>query len=146
VLKAVAEDLRIHIAFHPFDVGDRFAKSIEGVRILKSEPKPDAAILSVAFGQARPLLETAEAMGMPVFIQGPLFPSEPPEIRIRGLGGQGRKRGAGERMKRKNARRSHILSRTTGGSMDSNSGKDSTILKMSAKSFCLLLLRRSSSQ
>lgn len=80
VLKAAAEDLGVLVETHAFDVRDRFARHVEGKEILKAQPRPDAAILSVAYGDARPLLETAESLGIPVFIQGPLFPSELPEI------------------------------------------------------------------
>jgi ABC-type sugar transport system substrate-binding protein len=80
VLHAVAEDLDIELDIYEFDVRDRFAKHIEGVKILNSKPKPDGAIFSVAFGNAEPLLNATEALNIPVFIQGPLFPSELPYI------------------------------------------------------------------
>ncbi len=80
VLNAVAEDLDIAIIPYEFDVGDRFAKHIKGVQILNQKPKPDAAIFSVAFGNTKPLLEAAETLDIPVFIQGPVFPSELPDI------------------------------------------------------------------
>ena len=80
LLNAVANDLGIEISPHEFDVQDRFSKHIEGVRILSQAPRPDAAILSVAYGNTKPLLEAAETLGIPVFVQGPLFPSELPEI------------------------------------------------------------------
>lgn len=80
VLHAVAEDLGVQLDIHEFDVGDRFARHVEGVRILQSSPKPDGAIISVAFGNAEPLLQTAEALDIPVFIQGPLFPAELPAL------------------------------------------------------------------
>ncbi|MDY6823421.1 MAG: ABC transporter substrate-binding protein [Thermodesulfobacteriota bacterium] len=80
LLKTVGEDLGVDVKCHEFDVADRFAKSIDGIRILKKKPTPDGAIFSVAFGQTAPLLETAAALDIPVFIQGPLFPSEMPAI------------------------------------------------------------------
>lgn len=80
VLQSVAGDLNIDLVTYEFDIADRFAKAIDGVKILRASPKPDGAILSVAFGQTRPLLEAAEELGIPVFIQGPLFPEELPEI------------------------------------------------------------------
>lgn len=43
---------------------------------MRAEPKPDAAIFSVAFGQAVSLLEVAEERGIPFFLNGPLFPEE----------------------------------------------------------------------
>jgi len=80
VLEAVASDLHISVVPYEFSVKDRFAKSIEGKEILKKPPVADGAIFSVAFGQTRPLLETAETLGIPAFIQGPLFSEELPEI------------------------------------------------------------------
>lgn len=78
VVKKVAADLDMQIDIYQFDVGNRFAKHVEGTAILKKQPKPDGAVFSVAFGNSKPLLETAESLGIPVFIQGPLFPSELP--------------------------------------------------------------------
>ena len=80
VLKAVAQDLGLTIETHAFDVRDRFVRHVEGLDILKSEPRPDAAIIAVGRGDARPLLETAESLNIPVFIQGPLFPKELPGV------------------------------------------------------------------
>ena len=80
VLKAAADDLGVTLEDHAFDVRDRFVRHVEGADILKAEPKPDGAILSVAHGDARPLLETAESLNIPVFLQGPLFPSELPKL------------------------------------------------------------------
>ncbi|MCF7915134.1 MAG: ABC transporter substrate-binding protein [Spirochaetaceae bacterium] len=76
IMKAAAEDLGIQISFHEFDVGDRFTKKERGVQILNRKPTPDAAIFSVAFGQAKPLVEAADELDIPFFIQGPLFPNE----------------------------------------------------------------------
>ncbi len=80
ILEAAAEDLDIKLLGHEFDVGDRFAKHTEGLRILRDTPDIDGAIFSVAFGQARPLVEEAQTQGFPVMIQGPLFPSEWDEL------------------------------------------------------------------
>ena len=80
VLRAAAGDLAVDLVIHEFDVGDRFAKHVEGVRILRQEPTADGAIFSVAFGNTEPLLEAAEALGIPVLIHGPLFPSELPTL------------------------------------------------------------------
>ena len=76
ILNSAAEDLLIEIIPYEFDVGDRFAKTTEGVQALREQPLADGAILSVAFGQTVPLLDTAEELGIPVFIQGPLFDEE----------------------------------------------------------------------
>ena len=80
ILKAISQKLPLDIDIYEFDVQDRFQKQIRGVEILNSDPKPDGAVLSVAFGNALPLLETAEKRGIPVFIQGPLFPTELPDL------------------------------------------------------------------
>lgn len=80
IMKAAAEDLGIQIYFYEFDVGDRFSKKERGVEILNQEPIPDAAIFSVAFGQAKPLVEAADELNIPFFIQGPLFPDELEEL------------------------------------------------------------------
>ncbi len=79
-MTAAAADLGIELVIHEFDVGDRFRQPEEGARILRSEPVPDGAIFSVAFGQARPLVEAAEELGIPFFLGGPLFPSELEEL------------------------------------------------------------------
>lgn len=80
ILRAAAADLGIEILSHEFDVRDRYAKAVEGVDILRSTPDVDGAIFSVAFGQTEPLLRTAEELGIPVMIQGPLFESELSEL------------------------------------------------------------------
>ncbi|MDA3811790.1 MAG: ABC transporter substrate-binding protein [Spirochaetaceae bacterium] len=79
-LESAADDLDMVIEIYEFDVQNRFAKNIDGVQILREMVKPDAAIFSVAFGQAKPLAMAAEELGIPFFLQGPLFPSELPEI------------------------------------------------------------------
>jgi ABC-type sugar transport system substrate-binding protein len=80
VLRAVAEDLDFVIIPYAFDVGDRFAREFKGVQILKKMPKPDAAIFCVSYGNTEPLLQAVETLDIPVFIQGPLFPSELPDV------------------------------------------------------------------
>lgn len=80
VLEAVARDLGIELDIYEFDVNNRFAKHVEGVKILNSAPKPDGAIFSVAIGNSEPLLQAAEDLKIPVFLQGPLFPMELPKI------------------------------------------------------------------
>jgi ABC-type sugar transport system substrate-binding protein len=76
VMRGAAASLQLEVTFHEFDVSDRFAKAEEGVQILRTDPVPDAAIFSVAFGQAEPLMNAAEALGIPFFLNGPLFPEE----------------------------------------------------------------------
>lgn len=80
IVNKVAKDLDFQIDIHEFDVNNRFAKHIEGSEILQQQPKPDGAVFSVAFGNAKPLLELTEQLQIPVFIQGPLFPSELPPL------------------------------------------------------------------
>ncbi|SIP87488.1 monosaccharide ABC transporter substrate-binding protein, CUT2 family [Alkalispirochaeta americana] len=75
-MAAAADDLGIGIRFFEFPVDDRFAKSLEGVRLLQEDPTPAAAIFSVAFGQAQPLAVAAHQRGIPFLIQGPLFPGD----------------------------------------------------------------------
>lgn len=77
---AAAADLGLELVIHEFDVRDRFSKPEEGVPVLRSEPVPDGAIFSVAFGQARPLVDAAEELGIPFFLSGPLFPAELEEL------------------------------------------------------------------
>ena len=78
VVNKVADDLDMQIEIYEFNVGDRFAKHVEGTKILQRQPTPDGAVFSVAFGNSKPLLDVAEALHIPVFIQGPLFPKELP--------------------------------------------------------------------
>lgn len=80
IMTGAAEDLAIGIEIFEFDVGDRFAKREDGVRILRSAAHVDGAILSVAFGQALPLLEVTEQRGIATMIQGPLFAEELPAL------------------------------------------------------------------
>ncbi len=68
--------LNVVLTIHEFDVGDRFNKAEQGIRILRTEPVPDGAIFSVAYGQAEPLMEVAEELDIPFFLHGPLFPEE----------------------------------------------------------------------
>lgn len=76
VMRAAEVPLNLDITFYEFDVGDRFAKTDEGVRILHRTPIPDAAIFSVAYGQAEALMDTAEALEISFVLHGPLFPQE----------------------------------------------------------------------
>ena len=76
LLNAAADDLGLEIVPFEFDVSDRYAKTVEGVKVLQSKPVFDGAILSVAFGQALPLLDVAEQLCIPVFVQGPISLSE----------------------------------------------------------------------
>lgn len=76
VMNCAAAELDVELMIHEFSIGDRFSKAEEGSRILRSDPDLDAAVFSVAFGQAQPLVETAEELGIPFFLHGPLFPQE----------------------------------------------------------------------
>lgn len=73
IMEAVAADLDLDLRTFAFDVADRYAKVDEGIDILRSLPRIDGAVFSVAFGQTAPLLAVAEELGFPVMIQGPLF-------------------------------------------------------------------------
>lgn len=76
VLRATATSLDIDLEIHEFDVFDRFEMVPAGVERLSTEPRPDAAVVSVEFGQAVRLMDAAERTGTPFFLNGPLFPEE----------------------------------------------------------------------
>lgn len=80
ILRAAAEDLGVEFIPHEFPVEDRYAKHTEGVEILEAAGDVDGAVFSVAFGQTGPLLEVAARRDIPVFIQGPLFEQELPDL------------------------------------------------------------------
>lgn len=80
ILEATAEDLDVELLIYEFDVTDRFAKQTRGLRILRNLEYIDGAIFSVAFGQAKPLLDEAERRNFPVMLQGPLFERELREL------------------------------------------------------------------
>ncbi len=83
ILASAAAVLQTEIMVYEFEVGDRFAMPDEGSRILSREPRPDGAICSVAFGQVKPLLDTAEQLQIPMMIHGPLFDEELPALGYR---------------------------------------------------------------
>jgi ABC-type sugar transport system substrate-binding protein len=74
VLDAAAHSLELEISFYEYNVSDRFAKAEAGVAQLSAAPTPDAAIFSVAFGQAQPLMTAAEALGIPFSSTDRCFP------------------------------------------------------------------------
>ncbi len=76
ILETAAEDLGVQILKYEFNVDDRFAILNEGVNALSAEPHVDAAVIGSTFGQSQILLDTAEALEIPVLIQGPLPPDE----------------------------------------------------------------------
>ncbi|MFP4638732.1 MAG: ABC transporter substrate-binding protein, partial [Spirochaetaceae bacterium] len=80
VLEAAAADLDIELLGHEFPVEDRYAKHTKGLEILDGLEDIDGAIFMVAFGQTKPLLEATARRDIPVFIQGPLFETEPAEV------------------------------------------------------------------
>lgn len=86
IVGEVADDLGFD--FVPFSLGvdDRFERLDASLRILRSLPRPDAVIASVVIGHSHRLLKEAEALGIPVFIMGPLFAKE--RARLGGLPGQ----------------------------------------------------------
>jgi ABC-type sugar transport system substrate-binding protein len=80
VIDAVGEDLGFDLLRYDFGVGNRFARQRAAIKALQSDPKPDAAIVSVVIGTSKAVIEAAEARGIPVVILGPVFPSELPEL------------------------------------------------------------------
>lgn len=50
ILRATVSDLDITLEIHEFDLSDRLKKVSAGVRRLTTEPRPDAAVFSVAVG------------------------------------------------------------------------------------------------
>ena len=75
-MQAAASDLDIDLDIYESDVSDRFARVTAAVDRLTTEPLPDAAVFSVEFGQALPLMNAAEQSKIPFFLNGPLFPEE----------------------------------------------------------------------
>lgn len=80
IIDQVASTLGFQFVPYSFGVQDRFARQHDALRILSTEPRPDAVIASPVIGHSVVLLEAAEALGIPVFILGPLFPSELPAL------------------------------------------------------------------
>lgn len=80
IMQSAAYSLNVELEIYEFDVSDRFAKVTAGVERLRNEPLPDAAVFSVAFGQAQPLMKAAEESGIPFYLHGPLFPDELEQI------------------------------------------------------------------
>lgn len=76
LVRATAESLGIGLEIHEFDVLDRFALVPAGVERLRTEPRLDAAVFSLEFRQALPLMNAAEESGIPFYVHGPLFPDE----------------------------------------------------------------------
>ena len=80
IIERVAETLGFEFVPHSLGVQDRFARQQDTLRILSDEPRPQAVIVSPVIGHSVALLEAAEALRIPVFILGPLFPSELPAL------------------------------------------------------------------
>ena len=80
ILEKVAQDLGFEFVPYSLGVDDRFAREQTILRVLHAEPRPDAVIASVVIGHSQHLLDASESLGIPVFILGPLFPSELPEV------------------------------------------------------------------
>lgn len=80
IIDRVAQTLGFDFVPYSFGVQDRFARQQDALRILGAEPRPQAVIASPVIGHSVPLLEAAEALRIPVFILGPLFPSELPAV------------------------------------------------------------------
>lgn len=80
IMGLVAQSLGFDFLPYSFGVDDRFARVRDSLQALSTEPRPHAVIASVVIGQSKGLLEAAQALGIPVFILGPLFPAELPTI------------------------------------------------------------------
>ena len=80
IIDRVAQTLGFDFVPYSFGVQDRFARQQDALRILSAEPRPHAVIASPVIGHSVALLEAAEALRIPVFILGPLFPSELPSV------------------------------------------------------------------
>ncbi len=80
IFDQVAITLGFEFVPYSFGVADRYARQSEALRILTTEPRPQAVIASPVIGHSAPLLQAAESLGIPVFILGPLFPSELPAV------------------------------------------------------------------
>lgn len=80
IMGLVAQSLGFEFVPYSFGVGNRFARLRDSLRSLSVAPRPDAVIASVVIGQSKGILDAAQALGIPVFILGPLFPAELPAI------------------------------------------------------------------
>lgn len=80
IMEATARSLGFAFQPYSFGVENRFARLHDALQVLGKAPRPDAVIASVVIGQSKALLEAAQALGIPVFILGPLFPAELPTI------------------------------------------------------------------
>lgn len=80
IIERVSQTLDFEFAPYSFGVVDRYARRSAALRILATEPRPNAVIVPPVFGHSAALLEAAEALGIPMFLLGPLFPSELPGI------------------------------------------------------------------
>jgi ABC-type sugar transport system substrate-binding protein len=80
IIDRVAHSLGFEFVPYSFGVQDRYARQQGALRILTAEPRPHAVIASPVIGQSAALLEAAEALRIPVFVMGPLFPTELPAI------------------------------------------------------------------
>jgi ABC-type sugar transport system substrate-binding protein len=80
IIAAVAEDLGFQFVPYSLGVQDRFARELAAIGALRANPAPEAVILPVVIGQGKRVLDVAETLALPIFIMGPLFPSELPEL------------------------------------------------------------------
>ncbi len=80
IIDQVALSLGFDFVPYSFGVQNRFARQQDALRILSTEPRPQAVIAVPVIGHSAALLEAAEALHLPVFILGPLFPSELPAV------------------------------------------------------------------
>jgi ABC-type sugar transport system substrate-binding protein len=80
IMDLVAQSLGFEFVPYSFGVQNRFARLRDSLHTLSLTPRPDAVIASVVIGQSSGILEAAQSLGIPVFILGPLFPAELPQI------------------------------------------------------------------
>ncbi|MBL0728996.1 substrate-binding domain-containing protein [Piscinibacter sp. HJYY11] len=80
IIERVAQTLDFEFVPHSLGVEDRFARQQDTLRILSAEPRPQAVIVSPVIGHSAKLLQAADTLRIPVFILGPLFPSELPAL------------------------------------------------------------------
>lgn len=80
IIEKVARDLEFEFVPYSLGVEDRFERQQKVLRILQAEPRPQAVIASVVIGHSQRILDASEALDIPVFILGPLFPSELPGV------------------------------------------------------------------
>lgn len=80
IMEHAAQTLGFEFTTHSLGVDDRYERQRQTLQIISDTPRPDAVIVNVVVGQSKPMMEAAEAAGVPVFVMGSIFPSELPAI------------------------------------------------------------------